>query len=904
MTRRPRSVSWSVSLYRRLLFVYPSRFRRRNDERMVETFGELCAAARADAGVRGLLTLWLHTLADLVRNGAGARRSPHLDSRAPREGILMDDLVVDIRYALRTLRHSRGFAAVAILTMALGIGVNAAMFSFVDAVVLQPLPFAEPERLVQIFETFQGDSLERRAVGYPTMLDWRERMESISDVAAMTGADVALTEVGEAQRFVAQLVDPQFFEILGAASLIGRTFNDADNVEHEQAPVAVLSHALWQSTFAADEAILGSTIRLNGIATTVVGVMPPEFSSPGGAARLWLPIRSGMRLAQRSADVLESRGNRGLGTVARMAPRATLESVQAELDAMTVRLRAEHPERYVDRGALVVSLEDQLLGTTRDPVLLLMGAVGLVLLIACANVANLTMARAAGRREEIAMRFALGAGRVRLVRQLLTESTVLALIGGAVGLLLTVWWLDALTTQVPFDVPQYVEVGVSGSVVLFTFVITLLTGILFGLMPALTASGTRLAGTLSSSRGARRSGWRIAGLDARGLLVVAEIALSLTLLVGAGLLLRSFASMQTIEPGFDAENLLTVTVELPASRYEPEQIDVFRDELLGVLRSAPGVEAAALATDAPLLGGYSAILVATEEGLAATPEETTRVYRHSVSPGYVAAMGAELVAGREFESGDTAEAPAVALVSETMARRSWPGEEVVGQRLTRDGREWITVVGVVRDIRHRQLVVDNFINPDDPDVYFPLAQAGARALTILLRTQGAPAGALEPLRRQVRQLDAELPLYDIFTLRELVDTDLAVNRASARMLTGFGALALLLAAIGIYGVMAATVAARGREIGIRVALGATRAHVIGVVLSHSITMALLGIGIGIAAALAATRLLQSMLYEVSPTDPATIAAVALLLLAATVIASYVPVRRALAVDPATALQGD
>jgi predicted permease len=376
------------------------------------------------------------------------------------------------------------------------------MFSFVDAVVLQPLPFPEPERLVQVFETYQGESLERRAVGYPTMLDWRERIGAFTGIAAVTAGDVALTEAGEAQRFIAQLVDPQLFDLLGSAPAAGRGLAAEDNQAHEQEPVAVLGHELWQAVFGGRQDIVGSTIRLNGIATTVIGIMPPEFSGPSGNARMWLPIRPGQRVTQASADVLESRGNRGLGTVARLAPGATLESAQAELDAVTLQLREEHPDTYVDRGALVVSLEEQLLGDTRDPVLILMGAVGLVLLIASANLANLTLARAAGRREEIAMRFALGAGRARLVRQLLTESTVLALMGGGVGLLLAVWRIETLITWLPFNVPAYLDVGVNGSVVLFTLAVTLATGVMFGLLPALTASRRHLARNLTAVRGA------------------------------------------------------------------------------------------------------------------------------------------------------------------------------------------------------------------------------------------------------------------------------------------------------------------------------------------------------------------------------------------------------------------
>jgi putative ABC transport system permease protein len=897
-------ISWSVALYRRLLSVYPQSFRRRNSKRMIETFAELCNHALAASGLTGLLRLWLHTLVDVASTSVAVRRSDTPRTRAPRKGILMDDLFADIRYSLRTLRRNPGFAAIAIMTMALGIGVNAAMFSFVDAVVLRPLPYTEPQRLIEVWETYEGNTLERRNVGYPTLLDWRQRVTSFEEVAAITTVDIALTDVGEAQRVTAQVVDPQFFDLLGVSPWLGRVLEEGDNAEFEQAPVAVLSHAMWQTTFGGNEGILGSTIQLNGVATVMVGVMPPGFSDPYGMARLWLPLLSGLRVNQQPRGAFESRGNRGLRALARLAPEATLVSAQSELDAVTLQLRDEHGEIYADRGALALSLEDQVLGTTRAPVLLLMGAVGLVLLIACANVANLLMARAAGRDEEIAVRFALGAARSRLVRQLLTESTILALIGGAAGLLLAYWSLDALAAQVPFNVPEYVSVSINGTVVVFSIGVTLLTGVLFGLLPALTISGQYLSHTLTSARGASRRGRRIAGLDGRGLLVAAEIALSLTLLVGAGLLLQSFAGMQTIEPGFSADGLLTASFELPASRYDREQITVFRADLLRNLRGAPGLEAAALAADTPLLSGYSAIIVANEEGLAADPEETIRVYRHSVSPGYIDAMGAELLAGREFEASDTADSPAVALVSETMAARAWPGENPVGQRLTRNGRDWITVVGVVRDIRHRQLVVDPFVNPDDPDVYFPLAQDGARELSVLLRAREDPGGLLQPLRRQLAQMDADLPLFDIYPMREVVADELAINRASARMLTAFGGLALLLAAIGIYGVMATAVAARSREIGIRVALGAPKAHIVGMVLRQGITMGLIGIVVGIGAALAAARLIESLLYGVSARDPVTIALVAGVLLAATALASYVPVRRALAMDPATSLQAE
>lgn len=815
----------------------------------------------------------------------------------------MEDLVADIRYALRTLRRSPGFTAIAVATMALGIGVNAAMFSFFDAVVLQTLPFPEPGRLVEVWETYQADSTELRNVSYPAVLDWRERVEGFEDIAALRGADVALTDVGEAQRVSAQFVDPQYFGILGVSAARGRDLEDADNVEYQQAPVAVLGDALWHSTFGGDEAIVGATIQLNGIATTVVGIMPEGFAGPYGEASMWLPIRAGLRVAQTGEGLLTSRGSRGLRAIARLVPGATAESVQAELDAVTAQFRNEYPERYVDRASLTLSLEDEVLGDTRAPVLMLMVAVGLVLLVACANVANLMLARAAGRREEIAMRLALGAGRGRLVRQLLTESTLLAIIGGAAGLLAAAWSIDALVAQAPFPVPSYVTVGIDGAVVVYTVALTLLTGVLFGLLPALTTSRTSLA-SIVGKRGSSVRRLRVAGLDGRGLLVAGEIGLSLTLLVGAALLLQSFAGMRTIEPGFEAEGLLSAAIELPASRYQPERIAVFADELVAKLRETPGVTDAAIANDTPLVSGYSAMLVATPEGLAAQPEETIRVYRHAITEGYIEVIGAHLVAGREFGSGDSAGAPGVVLVSESLATRAWPGAPAVGQRLTYDGENWLTVVGVVADIRHRQLVVDTFVNPDDPDIYYPLAQMPRRGLSLMVRTEGDAGQLSEPVRRAVQSLDPDLPVFDVAAMTDVVSDQVAVNRASARMLTGFGALALLLAAIGIYGVMAAAVSARSREIGVRVALGAPRAHVINIVLARSVGMAAVGIVAGIAGALASARLLDSLLYGVSATDPMTIAGVAVVLLAATVVASYVPVRRALAVDPAQALQGD
>jgi len=894
-----RSAAW----YRRLLFVYPASFRSRNEERMVETFAELCAATRARDGRRGLALLWLHTFVDLARNGIAARRSGPLDSRAPRKGIIMEDLVADIRYALRTLRRSPAFTAIAVATMALGIGVNAAMFSFFDAVVLRPLPFPAPERLVEVWETYQADSTELRNVSYPAVLDWRERVAGFQDIAALTGSDVALTEVGEAQRVSAQLVDPQYFDILGVGAARGRDLEEADNVAYAQAPVAVIGHALWQGTFGGDEAILGRTIWLNGVATTVVGIMPEGFAGPYGQASMWLPLVPGLRVAQVPESAVTSRGNRGLRAVARLAPGATAVSVQEELDAVTMQFRNEYPDRYVDRASLTLSLEDEVLGDTREPVLMLMIAVGLVLLVACANVANLMLARAAGRREEIAMRFALGAGRARMVRQLLTESMLLALIGGATGLLAAVWSLDALVAQSPFPVPPYVTVGVDGAVVAYTVTIALLTGVLFGLLPALTASRTGLAGVVGKrGSGSRRR--RIVGLDGRGLLVAGEIALSLTLLVGAALLLQSFARVRTIEPGFAPQGLLTGAIELPGSRYQPEQIAGFAEELLTRLRETPGVAAAALASDTPLVSGYSAMVIANEEGMAAEPEVTIRVYRHSITPGYIEAMGARLTAGRGFGAGDTATAPGVVLVSEELARRAWPGEQAVGQRVTYNGEDWLTVVGVVADIRHRQLVVDTFENPDDPDIYYPLAQMPRRGMSLMVRARGRAEELAEPVRRAVQELDPDLPLFDVAAMTEVVADEVQINRASARLLTGFGTLALLLAVIGIYGVMAAAVSARSREIGVRVALGAPRTHVIGIVLARSVGMAAVGIVAGVAGALASARLLDSLLYGVSATDPTTIAVVAALLLAATVVASYVPVRRALAVDPAKVLQAD
>ena len=810
----------------------------------------------------------------------------------------MRTLWQDVRYGARMIWKRPGFTAVVVLALALGIGANTAIFSVVNAVLLRPLPFQDPERIVVVSETVRRETVERRPLSYPDFVDWREQNQVFAELAAFDTASLTLTGSGEPERVEGEIVSASYFPLLGAQAAVGRTFLASEDVTPDTHPVVVLSHTFWQRRFNGDASVIGSTINFNERAFTVVGIMPENFRGVSGQAEAWIPMM--MLSVVRSTQFLQQRGTRWHAALARLKPGVSVEQAQAEMDTIMRRLEQEYQDTNRDRGALVIPAQEEYFSDIRPTLLVLLGAVGFVLLIACANVANLLLARAASRQKEIAIRTALGAGRWRLVRQLLTESVLLALLGGAVGLLFAVWGVDFLAAMNPVELPTFVRIRVDAWALGFTLLISLLVGVVFGLAPALQASRPDLNETLKE--GGRSSSGGAGRQRLRGALVVAEVALALVLLVGAGLMLKSFQRLQTFDPGFRADNLLTMWVSLPTQRYNNQARAIFSQQLLERLAALPGAQSAALASDFPLSGSSSATNIILE---GAADEraggESVRIYRHSVSPGFFNTLGISLLRGRDFNAQDTQGAQPVAIISEAMARRYWPEGDAMGQRFRTGGDNdpWVSIVGIVGNAKHRRLINER---NTDPDIYYAFAQAPTRDIGIVIRSATDAASLTTALRREAQSLDANLPLYDIQPMAQRLAAQTAGMRFSAWLLGIFAAMALLLAAAGIYGVMSYSVTQRTHEIAIRMALGARAADVLRMVVGQGMRLVLLGVGICLAAAFALTRLMRSLLYEVSATDPLVFILIALLLTGIALIASYIPARRATKVDPMEALR--
>jgi putative ABC transport system permease protein len=802
----------------------------------------------------------------------------------------MGTLLQDLRYGLRVLLQRPGFTLVAVLALALGIGANTAIFSVVHSVVLRPLPYPDAERLVTVWDDNQRQGWHKDVTGYSTFSEWQAQSDVFEALAAHRGWGPSLTGAGEPERLLGTLVTPAFFDVLRILPLYGRTFQPEDGQEGQDR-IAVLGHGLWQRRFGGDPAVVGQTLRLDDAPVTVVGIMPEGFGFPSRTSELWSVLSP-----PREPD----RGNHYLEVVGRLRPGVGAAQADRALDALTARLAGEFPRVYEGFGVNVVPLHEHLVGDVRPALLVLLGAVLFVLLIACANVANLLLARTAGREREIAVRTALGAGRGRIVRQLLTESVLLGLAGGALGLLLALWGGELLVSLAPGGLPRLERLGLNGPVLLFTLGASLLTGILFGLAPALQASRPDLNESLKEAKGI---GAGVRGRRVRSLLIVAEVALALVLLVGAGLLMQSFARLQEVEAGFDTERLLSFHLSLPSTKYpEDPQIGAFHRQALERLGALPGVESAAAVMSLPLTGSYSSATFSIE-GQAQPPDaQSLEVKLNVVSDGYLGTMGIPLKSGRFFGASDAEGAAPVAVVNETMARLHFPGVDPVGKRfkwgrLDSERYPWREVVGVVGDVRHKSLEA-----PSDPEVYMPLGQEAIRAAAFVLRTATDPATLAPAVRREVQALDSALPIYGLRTMDELLSGSLAQRRFNLWLLGLFASVALLLAAVGIYGVMSTMVGQRTREIGIRMALGARRADVLRMILGEGVGLVLVGVGIGLAGAIALSRALGSLLYEVSRTDPVTYGAVAVVLVLAAALACYVPARRAMGVDPMQALR--
>ena len=804
----------------------------------------------------------------------------------------MDHLRQDLLYALRRLVKAPAFTVVAVVTLALGIGANTAIFSVVNGVLLKPLPYPESERLVGVYHTANG----RRAVmSGPNFTDVARTATSFENAAAISTGRMILTGQGEPIRIPVANVSASLFNVLRVRPILGRTFN-ADENTPGRTSIVVLSYGLWQQRFGGDPDVVGRRIQLDGVSREVVGVTPQGFSYPADR-QAWLPVEYDQNFVTRQ------RGAWYLDVVARLKPGVTTQQSATEVETIGRNLAREYPDADAEIGMTTYPLREAMVGDIRRAVFVLLGAVGFVLLIACANVANLLLARAAAREPEMAVRTALGAGRGRLVRQLLTESIILALVGAAFGLLLAVWGVEFLTSLKPQGIPRLDNIRIDGAVVLFTMAIAVVTGVLFGVAPAFTATRGLTASLKEGGRGAvtARGGARL-----RGALVVAELALAVMLLAGAGLLMRSFIKLQAVDPGFRPEQALTFELTLPEARYkEDPQIISFFDRLLPRLRALPGVRAAAAVMGLPLSGMDFVISFEVEGRPPVPPSQRPAMQVRVATPDYFSTIGIPLKRGRGFSDDDRQGTTPVVLITETAARMFFPNEDPIGKTIKlgwgRGGgarrRAGGEVVGIVGDVKEAGLD-----EPNPPHIYMPLRQWPVGFMSIVVKTATPPPTLADAARTEVYAVDPNLPVSNVRTLDEIVARSISQPRFYMLLLAIFAGVALALAAIGIFGVLSYAVAQRTREIGIRMALGAQQHTVIGLVVREAMLLVAFGVASGTIAALVLSRTMTKMLFSVAPTDPATFAIVAAGLLAVALLASYLPARRATRVDPVVALR--
>jgi putative ABC transport system permease protein len=806
----------------------------------------------------------------------------------------LETLWQDVRFGVRVLVKSPTFTIVAVIALALGIGANSAIFSVVNTVLLRPLPYKDPDRLVVVWEDASKHGYPRDTPAVANYVDWRDQNQVFEGMAAMASASVNLTGVGEPERIEVRRVSANFFPLLGVEPQLGRTFLPEEDQPGAANCVVVISNGLWQRRFGSDKKIIEKPINLNGVSCTVVGVMSPNFQFPDRGVELWIPIAF-------SSKEAANRGGHYLEVIARMKPGITLQQAQADMSSIAARLQQQYPEQNTDLGAVVIPLHEQVAGDIKPALLILLGAVGFVLLIACANVANLLLARAAARQKEIAVRVALGASRLRLIRQFLTESILLAALGGALGLLLSLWGVNLLKTFIPENISQARAITIDAKVLGFTLLVSLLTGLVFGLAPAMQASNFNLNETLKE--GGRDSAQGSRGHRIRSLLVITEVAVSLILLIGAGLLINSFLRLRNVDPGFRADKLLTMQVVLPKVKYrEQAQRSAFYTELLHRVEVLPGVKSAAVTTNLPLYKQGNSIGIEIEGRPAPEPGKELIVATRVISPRYFSTMGIQLLQGREISGQDKADSPAVAVISETMARRYWPGEDPIGKRISPGKPEspddWITIIGVVKDVRQFELEA----NPK-PQMYLSYEQAGFfEPNDLVVSTNADPLSMAAMVRNAVWEIDKDQPVSKIRTMEDIISESVARQRFSMLLLGIFAILALVLAAVGIYGVMSYSVAQRAHEIGLRMALGAQRSDVLKLVVGQGLKLVLIGVAIGLAAAFTLTRVMSSLLFGVSATDPITFITISLVLISVAVLASYIPARRATKVDPMVALR--
>jgi len=805
----------------------------------------------------------------------------------------MNTLLQDIRFAARMLWKNWNVTVIVVVVLALGVGANTAIFSVVNAVLLRPLPYADPDRLVRLSE--DSPQVPQMSISYPNFLDWREQNKVFTGIAAMQFRSLNLTGADEPERLAGRAVSAEFFDVLGVKPAAGRSF-----LPEEDRPgasrVCILSHGLWQRRFGSDPSPVGKQLRLGGESYTVIGVLPASYRF-GTPTDIFVPI------GLRAGEMMERGSHPGIYAVARLKPGVSVERARTELVSLAERISTQYGMK--GNSATLTPLREALVGDIRTSLLVLLGAVGFVLAIACANVANLLLARAASRHREMAIRAALGAGRWRIVRQLLTESVLLALLGGGVGLLLAWWGVDVLRAVSVDSLPTTTEVNLDGKVIIFTLLVSIVTGVIFGLAPALGAAKTDLHNTLKESgRGSTASGRR-AWL--RSALVVVEVALSLVLLVGAGLLIKSFLRILDTDPGFKSENLLTMQLALNVKKDEGGKVLNFFNDLSGRIKGLPGVESVAFSNGLPL-GQASDTSFAIVGRPKPEPGKQPQTMIYIPSTEYLQAMGIRLVKGRFFTAQDTHRSPRVAVIDEAFARQQFPDEDPLGHYIAGDGKDNpdAEIVGVVAHVKHFGLDATERIQAQ---LYLPFNQAPDDALpslaprmNLIIRTTADPLTLASAVRREVQELDPNQPVYNVNTMEQTLDRSLAPQRFSMTLLLLFAVVALALASVGIYGVIAYTVSSRTHEIGIRMALGAQKTDILRLIVGHGMSLALFGVLLGLAVAFAVTRVMASQLYGVSATDPAVFVGIAVLLGAVAFLASYIPARRATKVDPMIALR--
>ncbi len=814
----------------------------------------------------------------------------------------MGTFLSDLRYTFRSLAKSPGFTAVAIITLALGIGANSAIFSVVNGVVLRPLEYRSPGELVMITSQFPTLGFDKFWMSAPEFFELQERNQSFSSIGGYTTGEVSITGGDRPIRVNAGFVSAEIFETLGVPAAAGRVYT-ADEDQPGGDLVFVLSHELWQGAFGGERSIVGRTLEVNGVQRTIVGVMPPKFDLNDNGVEAWIPLQLD-RVNQRP------RGNHFLFLVGRLRPTVTLERAEAELQTLLTQWTELNPGTHVPRPEnhplAYEALHEEVVGNVRPALLTLLGAVGFVLLIACANVANLLLARAESRQKEIAVRTALGAGKGRLLRQFLTESTVLSLAGGAAGLLLGYWGVQLLLATSPGSIPRVAEIGLDLNVIGFTVLVSLFTGVLFGLAPLLHLSGGSLS--IALREGGQRTTAGSARQRLRRLLVVSEVALAVVLVVGSGLMLRSFGALQQVDPGFEPDGLLTYRLFLPGSDYPgpPEQLAFF-DRLVQETAALPGVERVAAMSGLPPNRRVNANDMEFE-GLERTPDGPPHNvdYWQFITTDYFATMQIPVVEGRLYTSADADVSQPVAVVNETMAKTFWPDENAIGKRVRPSNPQipWFTVVGIVKDVKQGGLGEET-----GTEIYFHLPQAVAigffpRSMNVVMRTTPPPETLAGSARQTVASLDASLPLADLQPMNDVFFGSVAQPRFLTLLLAIFAVVALALAAVGTYGVMSYSVAERSKELGVRIALGAGSRRVLGMVMKQGLAVAGTGLAIGMLGALALTRLLSSLLFQVSATDVVTFLAAPIVLVAVAVAACYVPARRATRVDPIEVLRAE